>query len=71
MRPPLLDAPLLHENAPSQKWKLWLHGNTLHASSNNTKASPQALKGFAQTLMKCALLLLKKCAPLLFSKTHK
>jgi hypothetical protein len=69
--PPLLDAPLLHENAPSQERRLRLHGNTLHASSKQTQASPQALKGFAQTLMKCALLLLKICAPLLFSKTHK
>ena len=70
MHPPQ-DAPLLHMHAPSQKWRLRLHGNTLHASSKQTQAPPQALKGFAQTLMKCALLLLKKCAPLLFSKTHK
>ena len=71
VRPPLSDAPLLHENAPSQRLKLWLHGNALRASSNQPQASPQALNGFTQTLMKCALLLLRICAPLLFSKTHK
>jgi hypothetical protein len=56
---------------PLKKWKLWLHGNTLHASSNQTKSLSSSSQGFSQTLMKCALLLLKKCAPLLFSKTHK
>jgi hypothetical protein len=55
----------------TKKRMIRLHGNTLHASSKPTQAPPQPLKGFAQTLMKCALLLLKICTPLLFSKTLK
>jgi hypothetical protein len=40
-------------------------------AQTNLKLLLKLSRVFTQTLMKCALLLLKKCAPLLFSKNHK